>query len=263
MLLETAANTMQSIGTASGLFAQAGHRSTEGPGEPRATDLYDLFPGAHYAVTFSISRSCTLPRDEPSDYMETIVGQVVRIPENTDEEEPVGNFEGYRLRRDLAADESVPFLDIADGFTQETYEYLLEVFDEDGELLPHVARALGNDEPPWGPMLMAHKLELDPKCRGFGLGYAVINSFIETFEPGAWIVIARAAPINPRDIDPTELGTLSHQRWRRQGVAKLRRYWQRLGFVPISSKSDLLLMNLSMKRPPLIEVIRRSRAKSG
>jgi GNAT superfamily N-acetyltransferase len=233
-----------------------------GQGSRRSTtkNLDDLFPEEwHYSVVFSIVSRCTLPRLDPSDYTETINGVVSKVAEDGSEED-VGQFVGYRLRRDLAADEGVSFFEIADAFAADTCDYVLEVFDEDGEVHPEVEQVLG-EEPRWGPVLMAHTLRIDPAHRGRGLGYAVINSFIETFEPGAGLVIGRAAPMNPEDLEPAAMNTPGYREWRAQGVKKLREYWKGLGFVPASRSSEFILMNLALKRRPLVEAILAMRAR--
>src|SRR5437016_3780122 len=94
----------------------------------RPNDLWDLFPGDNqYLVTFSIVSACTTPREDPSQYTETIRGEVVNVAEDGTES-PIGKFEGYRLRRDLAVDDGVSFFEIADAFTEEACDYVLEVF---------------------------------------------------------------------------------------------------------------------------------------
>lgn len=223
-------------------------------------ELDDLFPGNwYYAVSYSIIDACTLPRYEPSDYTETITGGVQKIAEDGAEEK-VGELVGYRLRRDLAADDGVSFYDIVDGFTQDTSDYVLEVFDENGDVRPEVERVL-REEPRWGPVLMAHTLQIDPAHRGQGLGYAVINSFIETFEPGVGVVIGRAAPMNPEHLSHEAMSTPEFMEWRARGVKKLREYWRGLGFVSPSRNSEFIVMNLALTRRPLAEAILAMRAK--
>lgn len=225
----------------------------------RPDDLRDLFPGdTDYSVTFSIVCECTTPRSEPSQYTETIRGEVTSVGE--DGEQQIGKFEGYRLRRDLAVEEGESFFDIADAFSSEAYGYLLEVFTDDGDIRPEIEEVIGG-EPPWGPVLMAHKLEIEPAHRGQGLGYAVVDSFIETFEPGVGLVIAQAAPIAPPDLPAGETETPEYRRRRVRGVRKLRRYWEGLGFVPLSPASEYLVMNLELMRPSLAQVIRVLRSR--
>jgi GNAT superfamily N-acetyltransferase len=196
---------------------------------------------------------------DPDQYTETIRGAVTSVDDEGTEKQ-IGSFEGYRLRVDWAAEEGESFWDIADAFSGEAHDYLLQIFDDEGELRPEVEAALG-EEPPWGPVLMAHKLDIEPAHRGQGLGYAVVDSFIETFEPGVGIVIAQAAPINPSDLRPGEAETPEYRRWRARGVQKLRKYWEGFGFVPVSPASDYLALNLALRRPPLDQLIRRLRAK--
>jgi hypothetical protein len=62
-------------------------------------------------------------------------------------------------------------------------------------------------------------------------------------------VIARAAPINPPELPPQAMRTLKYRRWRADGVKKLRKYWQRLGFVLTAPDSEYLVMNLALQRP--------------
>lgn len=232
----------------------------------RPEELWDLFPGENqYSVTFSIAAACTTPRVEPDQYTETIRGEVIDVAEDGAEAR-VGTLEAYRLRRDLAADEGVSFFDIADAFSAEACDYILEVFDEHGGVRPDVERALG-EEPGWGPVLMAHTLQIDAAHRGRELGYAVINSFIETFEPGVGLVIARAAPIDPPDLAPGEMDAPEYRQRRAHGVRKLREYWEVFGFVPVGPESEFLAMNLGLVRPSLAQAIRawrsRKRRKAG
>jgi len=222
-------------------------------------EVDELFPESWlYSVRFSISSACTVQRREPDQYTETISGEVMNVAEN-DAEELVGNFTGYRLRCDWAMEEGVSFFDIADAFDQATCDYLLEVFTEDGEVRPEITEIIG-DEPVCGPVLMADTLELQPAHRGRGIGHAVVNSFIEVFGPGADLAIARAAPINPPGTSDETMETAKYKRWRARGVKKLRRYWQALGFVSTSPKSEYLVMHLAYKRPTLSQAIQAVRA---
>jgi GNAT superfamily N-acetyltransferase len=188
-------------------------------------------------------------------YTEEITGEVrVRPDEGVEDGEIIGKFIGYRLRQDWAAVEGVSFFDIADAFTQETYEYLMRVFDEEGEVRPLALAAL-REEPLWGPVLIAHSLELAPAHRGHGVGYLVVNAFLETFGPGCGIAIARAAPV--RDGEPV-LGPS-----RARGIRALAAYWKGLGFVSVKPDPGFLVMNLSLRRPPVHAAIparRRRRA---
>lgn len=223
-----------------------------------AITLFDLFPEEdYYAVTFSLYAACTIPREDPSQFTERVEGQVVK----GDADEPVGTFVGYRLRADLAFDAGLSFFEIADAYSQDTHDYLFEVFTPDGELDPRVLELFGGEEPRFGPVLMPHTLEIDPSHRGQCLGYAVMHAFIETFEPGADLVIARAAPVNPPDVRPEDLGTAEHKAARARGVERLRRYWQIFGFVPTALDSEYLVMNLALRRPTLVQAIRRARAR--
>src|ERR1043166_2778279 len=226
----------------------------------RPEELWDLFPGENqYSVTFSIVAACTTPRVEPDQYTDTIRGEVVNVAEDGSEER-IGTLEAYRLRRDLAADDGVSFIDIADAFSAEACDYILQVFDERGNVRADVERVLG-EEPIWGPVLMAHTLQIETAHRGHELGYAVINSFIETFEPGVGLVIARAAPIDPPDLAPGETETPEYRLRRARGVQKLREYWEAFGFVRVSPDSEFLAMNLWLVRPSLVQAIRGWRSR--
>ena len=223
----------------------------------RLSDLFDDV--GHYAVKFSLGATCcTVAREDPSQYTQVIKGTVVL---DTDDqlEEVVGNFEGLQVRCDLAAEEGVPFDEIADAFDQSMRDDLLEVFTPEGELRSEILDVFKGQEPISGPVLMPQTLTINPAHRGHGLGHAVMNSFIETFESGASIVIARAAPINPPDLTPEAMQTVEYRKSRSLGVRKLRRYWQRLGFIPTSANSDCLVLNLALKRPKVTEAITAAR----
>ena len=226
------------------------------PRSPRTTtkDLFDLFGGDTYDVAFSIVAACTLTREDPSHYMETIKGRIVRVVDDSDEE-TVGTLEAYRLRRDLADAEGISFADAADAFDQSTHDYLFEVFTVEGTVREHVVNALGGTPPNDGPVLMAHTLHIAPEHQGRGLGYAVLNSFIETFEPGASVVIGRAAPIDPDSLGPETMDDPERKRRRLDAVRKLRRYWRRFGFVPTAPGSEFLILNLEAIRPLVTDAI--------
>ncbi len=225
----------------------------------RPEELWDLFPDEHhYSVTFSIEAACTTPRVEPDQYTDTITGEVNVTQGGA--EERIGTLHAYRLRRDLAAAEGVSFFDIADAFSAQAFDYLLEVFDERGNVRPDVERLLG-EELIGGPVLMAHTLQIDPAHRGCQLGYAVINSFIETFQPGVGFVIARTAPIAPPGLRPDETDTPEYRRRRARGVQKLREYWEMFGFIPLAADSEFVAMNLWRRRPSLVQAIRAWRSR--
>ena len=225
--------------------------------------LSELFDDVgHYAVTFSLGTTCTVPREDPSQYTQVIKGTVL-LDTDHEAEEVVGNFEGLQLRCDLAVEDGVPFDEIADAFDQSMHDDLLEVFTPEGELRPEILDIFKGQEPISGPVLIPQTLNIHPAHRGQGLGYAVMNSFIETFEPGASIVIARAAPINAADLTPEAIETVEYRQSRAVGVRKLRRYWRRLGFIPTSADSNCLVLNLALKRPTVTEaIIAARRAKS-
>jgi GNAT superfamily N-acetyltransferase len=242
------------------------HRRSQRRGR---TSLFDLFPeeNSHYAAKFSIEAPCTVPREDPSEFTETIDGQIVRNAEFDDEpvarfeEEPVGTFVGYRLRRDLAFDARVPFFEIADAFSMETHDYLFEVFTEDGDCRPEIIDLFNGQEPGWDLVLMAHTLQIEPNHRGRCLGYAVMHAFIEAFGPGAGLVIIQAAPMNPPDLRPEDMKTPEYKSWRSRGVKKLHQYWRDFGFVATSPDSEYLVMNLELRRPTLVQAILRARAR--
>jgi GNAT superfamily N-acetyltransferase len=191
-----------------------------------------------YHVSFAIGRSCG---DDDRAYLETITGTVLPLNEEYGEGPAIGSFTGYRLRRDWLVDKdaTIDFFEAIDE-SQDTHEHFMAVFDAAGEYHPHVARVLADAQfDTFSPVLVAAALTLDLAHRGRGLGYAVVRAFIDTFGPGAALVIAQSGPIGQT------------KRGRARGVKRLRAYWEAFGFVPVRRGSEFLVLDLSLQQPSL------------
>ena len=135
------------------------------------------------------------------------------------------------------------------------------VFNVNGSYRPEVEGLLGVDDGSYQPVLIASTLTLDPAERGQGLGLAVFRAFLDTFEPGAAICIAHGSPMNAPDLTPEEQATPAWQATRQQGVERLGRYWQALGFVPLADAPEYLLLDLTKPARPVARVIEAARKR--
>lgn len=148
---------------------------------------------------------------------------------------------------------------VLDAFSAELCEYheLLGEDDDDEPFHPDLDVGLGGTD-----MLVLHSLELKRKWRGYGLGLLAVSRAIDTFGPGCSIAAMKPWPMQytgfrgapghpwvpPAGVDPSEKAFKAAR-------SKLQKYWARLGFVRAFPKSELFVLDLSMKRPSVQKLI--------
>lgn len=175
-----------------------------------------------------------LEDSDPSHYMYVTNGKVVGIDE-AGQAAQVGRFRLSYIDVSAAINAGASVFDTFDC-TQETCDYYPAIFDMETEApSPELTRLFKGDIWP-GNVLILDRLEILPEFRGHNLGLLVMRRMIERFGAGVSVVAIKPFPLQH------ECGRDEEGGWRqkmrlddfdkdfRRAVAKLRRYYGKLGF---------------------------------
>jgi hypothetical protein len=183
-----------------------------------------------------------IPAEEPSHFIYEIAGDVVAST-MFEENRLAGRFRIYYANFEDALNRDVSPRDVLDTYAH-TFEFADAVLDEDGMPFSHpMERLLGYDIFSTN-LLILDRLEILPQFRGFGVGLVVLVKLMARYGPGAGVVAMKPFPLQfeakheaPSAWDRRlQLGSLAAS----QAVStrKLRKYYKRLGFIPIPKPSS-------------------------
>jgi GNAT superfamily N-acetyltransferase len=209
-----------------------------------------------YELSFDRPPSLLLEDDDPSAFLYTIGGRLVRG------RGLVGRFRIYYADLDAALNARCAADEVLDTYAQ-TFEFAPIILNRDGSLYSRrLETLLGNGLMP-GNVLILDRLEIRPQYRGRGLGLAVILRLIERFSAGTGLVALKAFPLQ------FEHEALSKpNRWQGSMVltafsedeqasrAALQQYYSRLGFAAMP-RTEFMFRDSSARLPSLEELLDR------
>lgn len=171
-----------------------------------------------------------------------------------------GRGEFYILRWDLACEREIDVVDACDALDQDVYEYASAVVDcRNGEL----AEVL--QEPAVRRIMFLHVMAVLPAHRGRQVGLATVERLIDA--TGVDLVVCKPYPLQLRsgdDEDDDDLHGLGAEMTYEAfapkatvAMRKLRRHWERLGFVPVNPTH--MILNANVRRAAVKLQARRPR----
>lgn len=151
---------------------------------------------------------------------------------NRDEEAVVGEV----LLRHAAESKEQHSENVTDADPSPTIQYGSVTF----ELLQRYELARAINEA-YGPqsiedILAVERIRISPAYRCRGVGTRVLRAIVATLEPECRLIVLKPFPLDWHEIDfeNSEWGRIKEDRWLEQGTARLQRFYQRLGFCPLS-----------------------------
>jgi len=193
--------------------------------------------------------------EEPEDFIHEICGKILRRVNHSERDQIAGRFRIYYADFELGQNHNVTAREILDTY-QHTFDYADVVLDSDETPFSRRLRNLLGDEIGNPNFLILDRVELLPKYRGNGVGLLVLRSLIERFGTGAGVVGMKPFPLQLETTDATD------SRWRSRlrleqfpsdskiSTRKLRDYYHRLGFVPMTS-TPFMFRSLSWSLPTI------------
>jgi hypothetical protein len=193
--------------------------------------------------------------DEPGRFVQAWEGRIyLEHCDGVGRSELIGSFSLRFLDLGRALNERVSYFDVFD-----TYQSTMDIFEalydlESGELRREVAKlAFGQDCQFNEGLLVLDRLEILPKHRGHLAGLRVMKALIHQFRAGSGLVVLKPFPLQfEADEGPTvgvtsaslpraDLHLNDFTRSERVARSKLKKYYGRLGFVPVPRTDYMVL----------------------
>lgn len=178
-----------------------------------------------------------------ADFVYSIVGKISAKSEGAGDDEDVGYIKASLVQFGEAMDHGISAERLGDGIAGNIAEYWELLFDLDTggwkEEVQDEYEASGCD------LLIIDCIEISPKFRGMGGGSIAIDRTIDIFGPGCGLVACKPWPLQFTPAftrDRKALNRLKAPGVRQdEAVRKLRAYWSKLGFWPLSETGIYLL----------------------
>ena len=194
-------------------------------------DDYD----AEFVMEFRTSARIDL--SDATDCISHIVADIIRRVQTDkgDIDINVGDVSACRIYGNRAENEGYNLWDACDAHSQEAADGYSLILDEKGDFRPEVQEQFPDAFSP--EILVIGDVHVDPAFRGRGLGLVAVRRLIDLFEPDGGLVVIHPFPMQfgaAQKDDPVlspELAMFTDTE--PESIARLQRYWSRLGFDPI------------------------------
>ncbi len=184
---------------------------------------------------------------EPNHFMLYILGRIVLINIETEDEVEAGKMKLYLTRFAPARAAGWTVFDVLDAENGDTAEFLA-LFDG-GDWTEEVTESF---EPFSSDLLIIDRVEVDQAYRGHGVGLLAVRTAIECFGDGCGIIGIYPFPLQftrgREPESPDEEKSLCEAR------AKVAAYWERLGFQRVGATGVWALSTTF--EPPFRKVLR-------
>lgn len=210
-------------------------------------------------------REVLMNNEEASRYLQQWTGRIEWTdPESGEGPLMIGAFSLCFADLGGALVDEVSRFDVFDT-SQATFEIFETLFDLGTYELsdPVKELAFGPHEDPFTEgVLMIDRLTVLPAYRGHAMGLAAMKCIIEQFRAASGIVVIKvfplqfeAAPLHdgPRDIPRSDLALDSFARSERVARTRLKKYYGRLGFVPVP-RTEYMVLDPNRKLPSYEEL---------
>jgi len=194
---------------------------------------------------------------EPGDFIHELSGNILCSTEEDQRDRIAGRFRVYYANFELAENHGVTAFEVLDAY-QHTFDYAETVLDSDERpFSTRLYKLLANEI--WNfNFLILDRVELLPKYRGNGVGLLILSCLIERFGSGAGVVGLKPFPLQFEPRHETEswnsrLKLETYSTDVQKSTRKLRRYYEKLGFVPMKS-TPFMFRSLSWALPTSLEL---------
>lgn len=175
-------------------------------------------------------------------------GDIIHVGRN-EEETSVGLLRGWCIRSARVTESGDDFLNVCDRAGQEMCDIAALVWDS-GEDAYRDALELGM---PIGDLLVPSTIEIVPEHRGKDVGLLTVWRFLDYFGSGATLAVLKPHPLHEHS-EPAL----------KNGIAKLKGHWSRLGFRPLPTScstgsltaSDFFFLDMAQMRPRLEDLLK-------
>lgn len=199
-----------------------------------------LFLSLHYSETQAAT-------EDLSRFVYTMDGRIL-LTDVEDRETEAGHFTVTMVDATGAMDEGVPAFDLFDT-SASLFEYYLALYDSrTSDYKRSALTAAGCDYIPLANLLVIDRLFLYPEYRGHGLGLAALIEIVRRHRYGAGLIALKPFPLQFECHNRAQ-DTPERQRLRlddfdltqEKAMAKLRRYYGRLGFKRVPRTEYMVL----------------------
>lgn len=183
---------------------------------------------------------------DPLDFVYSYSGTVIAST-SSDEEIIAGKFRAYYI--DIVSainDGTVSVFDVFDSRSC-TLDYYSVIYENESfDINEKLLKALDCD-PFFGNVLIIDRLEILPAFRAHNLGLVTMRRLMQRFGAGASIAAIKPFPLQfeaNKDIDDEwsqQLKLPAFDKNNRSATARLKKYYRKLGFVPLPSTPFMFL----------------------
>jgi hypothetical protein len=210
----------------------------------------------HYSIKFSVEvQFWDAEYYDHNDFVHQFIGDILQIDQD-DKGRKIGEINLTVV--DIAGGVQAklnPF-EIIDGVDQDLYNHGAVIFDENGDVLPQVKRAIPDAE--WiGRLLILNRMKIEPEFRGRNLGLLAARQAIQFFGH-ACLVLAKPFPVqfsgfqDPNWVAPAGVTDKVTDFLAAQN--KLQKYWKKLGLKRIG-RTQYFGMDGTESLPPIGELL--------
>lgn len=247
--------TMTETELGNGVIVDAGMTEEQLQALAEEQERLELYENGYYGI--EVSTKTAIAQDDCYDFIDRFEGRLIHYDEFGDDPTTAGIFKATRVRTVDAEGAGIDPDELWDT-EQDLWEYFGQLFDpRTNELRKSIQRDfdMAGEE-----VLILDEIMIFPKHRGKNLGLGVATKLIDLFGPQWGLVVLTPFPIQfgfiPRG-EPdkaAEYGLGAFTDERNAAMSKLRRYWQKMKFKPVSRTSTTFYLGTHLKRPSIREL---------
>jgi GNAT superfamily N-acetyltransferase len=206
----------------------------------KASVSMPLIADCFWTLRIDPTPSIPLIPEEPQDFMYEVCGKILCGTE-AEVDRIAGRFRVYYADFETALNYDVSAFEVLDAY-QHTLEYAQAILGSNEGLFSARLQKLLEDDI-WNlNLLILDRVEILPKYRGSGIGLLVLTSLIERFGGGAGVVGLKPFPLQLEPKQSRDSSAWAKRlrlddlpRDAKMATEKLKRYYEKLGFVRMKS----------------------------
>jgi hypothetical protein len=182
-------------------------------------------------MTFRVDFKVSLSQHEgdPSDFITVYQGDIIGMMDD-DDEWKMGTLVLYMVERGRAMNEGVSLFEVMDCLDGDSCDCFANLFDSETEQLkPGVEHLISENRATQWDIMLIERLELNPECRGRGLGIEIAQRAIQKLGENCGVITCVPVPLQFTGLGPND----QKPKGLRLAQLQVRGFWERVGFIRI------------------------------